>query len=488
MNYYLGIDIGTTSAKAVAFSEDGKIIAKENAGYELYHPQPGWSEQDANEILTAAITGIISILDTLHSAPSFISFSAAMHSVIAVNETGKALTPCMIWADNRSATIAEKLRDTPEGMSFYEKTGVPVHAMTPFSKLLWIKENDRTLFSSAHKFIGIKEFILFHLTKKFVVDTSIASATGLLNIHSLQWDQSVLDYIGITENQLPDIISPLHILYPHEQSTLLTEKLSMLKDVPLVAGASDGALANVGSNATDEDSVAVTIGTSSAVRRIQSFIFTDTRMRTFCYHLKHQEYIVGGASNNGAVILQWLKETVLKTTEPYEVLFAEAENIAAGCEGLLFVPYLLGERAPVWNAYAKGVFFGIDIKHTQAHFVRAVMEGIIYSVYSIGEILLKQNDFSDIHATGGFTQSTAWLQMLSDMFNKKVVVSAAAESSARGAVIIGMEALQIKQTLEVETTVAYTPKELHHAIYYQRFQQFERIYTLLKNEMKPLVM
>jgi gluconokinase len=483
MSYYLGVDIGTTSVKAVAFSQEGKIIGKQNVGYELYHPQPGWSEQDAAEILSAAKNSVTKIIDALHAAPSFIGFSAAMHSLLAVDKEGKALSPCIVWADNRAAAIAEKLRQTPEGTLFYQNTGVPVHAMSPLCKLLWLKENDPALFLSAHKFIGIKEYVFYHLTGSFIVDTAIASATGLLHLSSLQWDESVLNYIGITTKQLPEIVTPLHAIYLSDQSTLLKDQSAYLKNVPLVIGASDGGLANVGSDATGEDAVAVTIGTSSAVRRISPHIYTDKQMRTFCYHLKDQLYVVGGGGNNGAVIVEWLKDIILKTADPYETLFASAGTIPPGSEGLLFIPYLLGERAPIWNAYAKGVFFGIDIRHTQAHFVRAVMEGIIYGVYSIGEILLIQRDFTEIHATGGFTQSTAWVQMLSDMFNKKVVVSGAAESSALGAVKFGVEALQLPQIRKAETTAIYEPDALHHAIYYQRFQQFERLYNLLKQEM-----
>lgn len=483
MSYYLGVDIGTTSVKVIAFSQQGKIIAKESQGYELYHSQPGWSEQDADEILKATISSITKIIDALKAAPSFISFSAAMHSLVAVDDKGTALSPCIVWADNRAAAIAEKLRETPEGVSFYQRTGVPVHAMSPLCKLLWLKGNDTALFLSAYKFIGIKEYVLYHITGIFIVDTSIASATGLLNLSSLKWDENVLEYIGITAKQLPEIVTPLHTIYLSDQSRLLRDQLSYLKNVPLVIGASDGGLANVGSDATGEDAVAVTIGTSTAVRRIMPHEYIDEQMRTFCYHLKDQLYVVGGGGNNGAVIMEWFKDAVLKTTDSYEMLFASADTIPPGSEGLLFIPYLLGERAPIWNAYAKGVFFGIDIRHTQAHFARAVMEGIIYGVYSIGEILLKQRDITEIHATGGFTQSALWLQMLSDMFNKKVIVSSAAESSALGAVKFGLEALKLSQNREAETTAVYKPNAVHHAIYYQRFQQFERLYNLLKHEM-----
>jgi len=176
--------------------------------------------------------------------------------------------------------------------------------------------------------------------------------------------------------------------------------------------------------------------------------------------------------------LEWLKDSLLKTDLTMEALVQEAATVKPGCDGLIFIPYLLGERAPVWNAYAKGIFSGLDITHTRAHFIRAAMEGIIYSVYSIGEIFLQQQGVTEIYATGGFTQSELWLQMLCDMFNCTVKVSAAAESSGLGAVMMGMEALHLNHTIEMETTAVYHPQKENHAIYFERFQEFKRIYRV----------
>ena len=182
MNYYIGIDIGTTSTKAVAFSVNGEVLAKEAIGYAIQHPQPDCSEQDPDEIFEAVINSISKITTTLYNhTPVLVSFSAAMHSILAVDRTGKPLTPCIIWADNRAGDIAEQLRKSSLGNDFYHATGVPVHAMSPLCKLLWMKENNEPVFRQAHKFIGIKEYIFFRLFGKYLVDTAIASATGLLN-------------------------------------------------------------------------------------------------------------------------------------------------------------------------------------------------------------------------------------------------------------------------------------------------------------------
>lgn len=485
MDYYIGIDIGTTSTKAVAFSENGDIIAKETIGYAITHPQANCSEQDPNEIFDAVINGIGKIAGTFHKDNAvLISFSAAMHSILAVDKNGNPLTNCIIWADNRASEIAEQLCYTKTGDTFYHKTGVPIHAMSPFCKLLWLKKNSPEIFTAAHKFIGIKEYIFFRLFGNYKVDTAIASATGLLNIHNLQWDKDILDYAGIQPEQLSEVAAATYKEILTAGSKYATDKrLQQVTKSAFVIGGSDGALANLGSGAVNKNSMAITIGTSSAVRMVTTEVYTDEHMRTFCYHLANRSYIIGGASNNGAVVLQWLKDTLLKTTDTHEELFEQASAINAGCNGLLFIPYILGERAPIWNSNAKGIFFGLDITHNKSHLIRSAIEGVVYSVYSIGRILMEKRKVTEIHATGGFTQSPLWLQILCDMFNRTVLVSGAVESSASGAVKIGMEAMGIENKWTPKMTETYQPNALQHQTYLKQFEKFERIYALLKKEM-----
>jgi len=355
MNYYLGIDIGTTSSKAVAFSETGEVIANYSFAYGMLHPLPGYSEQDPDEILRAVINGINKVVQLFApDLPLFISFSAAMHSLIAVGENGNLLTQCIIWADNRADLIAQKLRGSKEGKKFYETSGVPIHSMSPLCKLLWLRENQPDIFNTAFKFIGIKEYIFYKLFNDFIVDSSIASATGLLNSKTLQWDNDILQFTGINPSRLSTVVSPKSVFYYNNSFP----DLSISKKVPFVAGASDGALSNLGTGATGSNAMAITIGTSGAARMVISGTKTDSFMRTFCYHLKDNLYIAGGANNNGAVVLQWLKESLLQTNDDYDQLFEQAKAVAAGSNDLLFLPYLLGERAPIWNANAKGVYFG----------------------------------------------------------------------------------------------------------------------------------
>jgi gluconokinase len=485
MNYYIGIDIGTTSTKAVAFSDTGDIIAKEDIGYPIIHPYANYSEQNPDEILEAVINSIGKITPALNNdSPVLISFSAAMHSILAVDEAGNPLTNCIIWADNRASDIAEQLRETKTGDIFYHKTGVPVHAMSPLCKLLWLKENKYEIFSTAFKFIGIKEYVCFRLFGKYVVDTAVASATGFLNIHTLQWDEAILNYAGIRRSQFSAVADAHHKEYLLPASAYYNDaRLKATHQSTFIIGGSDGALANLGSGAVNKNAMAISIGTSSAVRMVTTDVYTDEHMRTFCYHLANSSYIIGGASNNGAVVLQWFKDAVLETSEKHEQLFQQAETIAAGSNGLIFIPYILGERAPVWNSHANGVFFGLNITHKRAHFIRSVMEGIVFNMYSIGKILMEKRKVTEIHATGGFTQSPLWLQILCDMFNCTVLVSGAVESSASGAVKLGMDAMGIEKKWTPKMNGTYEPNALKHQTYLRQFEKFERIYEVLKKEM-----
>lgn len=483
MNYYLGIDIGTTSVKAVAFAADGGILAHYNTGYPIQHPQTGWSEQDPEEIFEAVINSIHNITTTLSGYhPVLVSFSAAMHSLIAIDHNGNLLSNCIIWADNRAGDIANELKQNGEAQFFYSKTGVPVHAMSPFCKILWFKKNLPDVFNNSARFISIKEYVCYKLFRKYIVDTGIASTTGLLNIHNLQWDDEILQYAGIQKQQLSEVVATTHI---EILSTVPEKRLNALHNTAFVIGSSDGALANLGSGAAQDGDVVVTIGTSNAIRWTSSNVFLDKEMRTFCYHLCHNKYIVGGAGNNGAVVLQWLKEKIFRSGQSFENFLKEVTDIPPGSEELIFIPYILGERAPIWNSEAKGVFFGLSITHQQPHLVRASMEGIVYSIYSMGKVLAEQKKSTLIHVTGGFTQSKLWLQILSDMFNCKVAVPASTEGAAWGAVLLGMDALQLpREWKNTNHTEFYQPGEQQHQLYKKQFAKFERLYNLLKGEMK----
>ncbi|MET3125831.1 gluconokinase [Arcicella rosea] len=469
-HFYIGIDIGTTATKAIVFTNEGKMIQQYSKEYEMYHPEPDWSIQKPAEILEAVLECIEKI--TQNTSPFFISFSSAMQSLIAVDEQGNPLTDVILWADNRASAEATKLKESTTGKEFYQKTGIPVHTFCPMTKILWLRENEPEVFEKTYKFISIKEYVWHHLTGEYVVDSSMASGTGLMDIETLTWNKDILAHLAIDENKLSKIVSP-----KHQAKTVAGNRT-------LVIGGGDGALANLGTGAMQKGRMSLTIGTSGAVRLPIDKPFIDDKMRTQCYHLIDNQYLVLGAVNNGAVILQWLKEAILETEESFESLFEQAGSIEAGSGGLIFVPYLLGERAPIWDASAQGTLLGITINHTKAHFIRATLEGILFGLLSITEILLPdKNERKNITimASGGFAKSDVWLQIAADIFQMKVVVAQTIEGSCWGAVMIGLDAFGINTNcLDIEEKI-FIPNPKHEAVYQENYRKFSKVYEALKD-------
>ncbi len=466
-SFFTGLDIGTTSTKAVVFDISGKVLTQKSISYEMFHPQPNWSEQNPDEIYEA-VNQCLAFLDK-RSLLETLSMSSAMHSIMAVDENGKPLTNLIVWADNRAIEIGNRLKASEEGKEIYHRTGTPIHPFSFLCKILWLKENEPDVFAKAHKFIGIKEYIWHKIFGEYEIDESLASATGMMNIQDLCWDKKALDLVGIGEEKLPKIVP--------------TTFSRTTQDKKYFIGAADGPLANLGTGAMGENKLAFTMGTSGAVRICVDEYYTDPQMRTFNYLLTSTQHVVGGATNNGAVVMQWLKEQILQTSISTEELIEKAQKIPAGAENLLFLPYILGERAPVWNANAKGVFFGLSINHTQAHLTRAVMEGLILNLYSVGKVLMEKFPVDEICASGGFAKSNFWLQLVADVFQKKVVITDNVEGSAWGAVLIAMNALNITPKIsEQQGGKVFAPNLRNAKIYFDLHTKMERLYDKLKDE------
>ncbi len=450
--YVIGVDIGTSSTKSVLYSDRGKLIEQHAVGYPLNAPTLGAAVQNPEQIFQAVITTVKQVVaksSVNQSEILCLSFSAAMHSLIVVDSEGKPLTPSLTWADNRSADWADKLKYEYGGHEIYTRTGTPTHPMSPLVKLMWLRESKPELWQQAAKFISIKEYIFWQLFQEYIVDYSIASATGLFNFNSLTWDTEALELAGIKASGLSQLVPTTHIL--RSLKTEYADEMGIAADTPVVIGANDGVLANLGVGAIAPGIATVTVGTSGAVRATVSKPQTDPQQRLFCYPLTEDYWVVGGAVNNGGITLRWVRDQLadaeidtakLLKQNPYDMLTAIAATIPAGSEGLIFHPYLSGERSPLWDANARGSFFGLALHHNKAHLIRAVLEGVVYNLYLVFQALESiTGEVKNIRAAGGFARSPLWRQMLADVFNKEVSIPESYESSSLGAAILGLYAM-----------------------------------------------
>ncbi|WP_262245463.1 gluconokinase [Parapedobacter soli] len=495
MGIIIGVDIGTSGTKAVAFRASAGMLVQEQVDYPLLNPRAGWLEQEPAVLFNAVIKAIAGVVRKARQHDSYveclgIGFSSAMHGLIAMDEQGQPLTNCITWADMRSAAIASQLKNTAEGLDIYLKTGTPIHPMSPLCKLVWLREHMPEVFKASGKFISIKEYVFLRLFGRYVVDESIASATGLFDIHTFRWYSPALSLAGISTEQLSEPVPITYKLAGLDEQ--LAGDMGIAPDTPFVVGGSDGCLANLGAGAVAPGEAAVSIGTSGAIRMVAETPQTDNKARTFCYVLTNRRFVVGGAVNSGGMVFRWYRDNFGPDTESsdgaYQALVAEASAIQPGADGLLFLPYLAGERAPHWNANAKGLFFGVQLHHTRAHFTRAVLEGITYGMYSVGKVLEElAGPIQIIHANGGFAQAPFWVQLLADVFNRRVVVSKeSVQDAAKGACMVVLDALEGVEGFDVSehssAKVSYEPDARAHRRYMEHFEVFERLYDRVKDE------
>lgn len=493
MNYLISIDIGTSSARSVAFSTEGKLLCIKSVGYDIHSPRPGWQEQDPEAIFKAVLATLQKVIKKMERQPIGLSCSAAMHSLIAVNQAGEALTPCIIWADNRASAYADKLKNSEPGKDIYQHTGTPIHPMSPLCKIAWLHEHQPKIFQAAYKFIGIKEYITFKLFGQWLIDYSIASATGLFDNQTLDWYAPALEFAGIAHSQLSELVPPTFILSNLNSNT--AEQLGLEPQTPFVIGASDGCLANLGALALQKGETVVTLGTSAAIRMTGDQPVYDAQERIFNYILTENFYVSGGASNNGGIAYQWFMAHFSGQKVSKKQAFAgikKLRKIPAGSEGLLFLPYLTGERAPLWDAEARGAFIGVTKAHTNLHFERAIFEGILLNVLQINEALTESIGHTEIiYANGGLAQIDVLMQMLADMFGVQVSVQENEEASAFGAFLLGMKAfgligdfVEAKEMIPISKT--YMPDPANHAVYRSHFDVFRNLYPKLKPDFEKL--
>jgi gluconokinase len=475
----IGLDIGTTSVKAVAFDRFGHVIGEKEVEYPLATPFPGWAEQDPAEIESATIMAIRFLLSFEAVSDGHIlavGISSAMHSLICIDEEGRPLTASITWADRRAAEQAENLKLI--GENIYRATGTPLHPMSPLAKLIWMKETNFQPYFRAEKFVSIKEFLLYRWFGAELVDYSVAAATGLFDIHRLCWSEEALLMAGITKEKLFKPVPPNTILTGLNREIALQTGLDA--HTPFVIGGSDGPLANLGIGAINSGEVAVTIGTSGAIRQFVSRPKIDESQQTFCYTFTDKLSLIGGPTNNGGIVLRWLRDHVSGGLD-YSSMMALADTVPPGSDGLIFLPYLNGERAPLWDAHARGTIHGLSIHHKKEHIIRAGLESVILNLFQVGQTLEAVSGRpSKILASGGFARSPLWIQILADVFNEEVDIPISHQSSAWGAAWVALHAIgEVKDLISIKEHIPmqsqYKPNQENHQKYMETYARFKKL-------------
>jgi len=490
----ISVDIGTSSVRACLVNSDLSILFQAQEFIDLFTDINGKAEQDPTQVIEASMRTIAQAADYAKKnnfGIKAISFSNAVSSLVQLNADFNPIGNFLTYADIRSFNEVEILREQYQP-DFFMNSAVPLHASYWLPKMLWLKNNGRINSSSKH-FCTIKDLLVYRLTGRFVTDQSNAVASGICESNTISWNPAFLELMGLNSSNFPEILPTI------EKIELLAEiksELGLPKDALLVLGATDGVLSSLGAGAVNPGQVTTMIGSSGACRIAANKPLLNQENLTWSYPLADGIWIRGGAMNSGGLVAEWLFDCFYPDlgksdqTKKFQKVFEEIKNIPAASEGLIFLPYIFGERAPIWDEKARGVFFGIHEQHGRPHFARAVIEGIIYSLFSIFEIV-RTTELEDveIRATGGYTRSDEFLQLQADIFGHQIHVPEDHEGSSMGAAVLAFFSLGIFKNLRAASDLigikkVIKPKENNCIPYQEAYRKFKNLYSVLKPEFR----
>jgi len=498
----IGLDLGTTSCKSVAVDSDGRLLASAASAYPLYASRPGWAEQDAVDVWNGARDALSQLAQHVPVRRVIgLCLSGAMHSLFPVDRQGTPLAQAMTWADCRAAPYVPLLRARTVPQSLYQRTGCPLRHTYHPARFRWWQEQSPQAFQHAAHFVAIKEWVLHRLTGTWAADLSMSSGTGLLDIRKLQWDEEALSLAGVSADRLLPLVPPEAVVSGLTRRA--SSETGLPTGLPVVAGAGDGATANLGAGAVMPGQVVVTVGTSGVIRRTVGSPWLDAEERTWCYFLVKGRWFAGGAVNNGGLALQWVRdnlysdlpaETGLGTPsrsdgvgtpsrhDGVRTVLEEAASIAAGADGVVLLPYFTGERSPHWNADVRATIYGLSLSHTRAHVARAALEGVAYCLADVWAAL--HSELSEpARLTGGITRAPVWAQIVADVLGIPLRSMEAADASALGAAMLGHWALGgMKNLGDVQTPDSgrvFEPDPARHAFYSRQHRVFQSLYQSL---------
>src|SRR5690606_33579251 len=372
----LASDLGTATTKDIGVDVASGWRMAAFREYRLAEPQPRWQVQRPRMVLDAVDGALAEVVAACAGrAIDVIGVGSAMHGLVGLDEQLRPVTDIITSADTRAPAEAAELRAAGRGKELLHLSGTPVHPMSPLVKLMWFSRHDTATASRVHRWVGLKDLVLLHLTGRLVTELSTASASGLLDLSTRQWSESSLALAGVRREQLPGGRRPRALL---ELSYEAGDRVGLPAGIPVNVGATDGPLGNLGTGAIEPGIAGLSMGTSGAVRTVVEEPKFDVDGRLFCYALTDDAWVLGAAISNGGVVARWAGE--VRT-------WAMAADVPAGSDGLVRLPYLLGERAPLWDPELTGAFLGVRHAHGRGHFIRAAIEGVALQMSSLVDVL-----------------------------------------------------------------------------------------------------
>lgn len=494
MSCYMGIDLGTSSVKAVILSETGEMLGCTQRGYEIETPQIGYAEQEPEiwwRQTAAVIREVLRISGCPKEEIAGIGFSGQMHGLVMTDKNGKVLAPAIIHLDQRSVEERNEILDKAGSLLSEELFNQPAPGMLICS-LLWIKNHRCGIYEQIEKVMLPKDYIRYRMTGAVQCDVSDAAGTLAFSVKRGEWCWELIEKLGIKKEIWPETVSCTEVI--GTVSAEASDVTGLLKGTKVVAGGGDAAMQLVGNGIISEGTLCCNIGTASQLCAVLSAPAYDPQMRTqiWCHAVPGRWYMQGGTLNGGST-LSWLRKKVLKKEESFEYLDHTASKVMAGSEGLLFLPYLSGERTPFQEPYGKGIFYGLTMKHEQEHLIRAVMEGVVYNLKECLKIMDELKlPRERIIAAGGGARGNTWKQIQADVFDMPVYATETKEEACTGAVImaaVGCGAFSSVQEacgkLIAVSKEPVLPIPANVEIYKERQEKFLKLYESVRGMFEP---
>ena len=489
MNYLLGIDVGTTGVKALLIDEEGGIVAQGSEEYPLLTPKIGWAEQnpfDWEKATLEAIREVLKISKINAAEIKGIGLSGQMHGAVFLDKKGKVLRPAILWCDQRTGEECREINEIVGEKKVLELTSNPVLTGFTAPKILWVRKHQPEIYAMISKILLPKDYIRYKLTGEFATEVSDASGTSLFNVRERRWSKEMLGKLEIDPSFLPPVYESEVVSGKINKKT--AEETGLKQGTPVVGGAGDQAAGGLGNGIVEEGIVSSTIGTSGVIFAYSKNPETDRlgRMHTFCHAVENAWHIMGVMLSAGGS-LRWFRDNFCNLSS-YKILSEKAEKIPVGSEGLIFLPYLTGERTPHNDPDVRGGFFGLTINHKKEHFIRSIMEGVVFGLKDSLEILQELKiEIKEVRASGGGANSSLWCQMQADIFAKKIVKTDVKEAPAYGVALLAGVSSGIfknireacKKTIKVVATMEPIPKNV------RQYEKYYRIYRSLYPILKP---